>query len=108
VGPEVVDQLVGELLKVPARVWREMFAALLQYDDMAELARIHAPTLLVWGDADALVTGDMQDQLAERIAGAESVVYPGVGHTPRWERPSCFASDLASFVARLRPTRPAA
>ena len=106
VGPEVVDRLVGELLKVPARVWREMFTGLLQYDDTAEPARINAPTLLVWGDADALVSADMQDELAERIPGAESVVYPGVGHTPRWERPSCFASDVAAFVERLRPTRP--
>lgn len=57
VGPEVLEQLVGELLMVPARVWRETFTGLLQYDDMAELERIVAPTLLVWGDADGLVTG---------------------------------------------------
>ena len=55
VVPELLDRLVAELLKVPARVWREMFAALLKYDDTAELGRITAPTLLVWGDADGVV-----------------------------------------------------
>ena len=103
---EVLDRLVSELLKVPARVWREMFAGLLQYDDMAELQGISAPTLLLWGDADALVDSDMQDQLTRRILDAKLLVYPGVGHTPRWEDPSRFAADVASFVERLAPTQP--
>jgi pimeloyl-ACP methyl ester carboxylesterase len=101
----VLDKLVAELLKVPARVWREMFAGLLQYDDMAALGRINAPTLLVWGDADPLVARDMQDQLARLIPAGELLVYPGVGHTPRWEDPSRFASDVAAFAERLLPTR---
>jgi non-heme chloroperoxidase len=101
IGADVLDQLVGELLKVPARVWREMFASLLEYDDMAELERIDVPTLLVWGDADALVTWYMQKRLTRCIGGAQLLVYPGVGHTPRWEDPSRFASDVAAFVERL-------
>src|SRR6476619_1017859 len=52
IDPKVLDPLVAELLKVPAHVWREMFAGLLQYDDLSDLGRINAPTRLVWGDAD--------------------------------------------------------
>lgn len=100
--PEVLDLLGGEILKVPARVWIEIFAGLLAYDDLAELARISAPTLLVWGDADDLVGRDMQDILTARIRDADLVVYPGVGHTPRWEDPSRFANDVAAFVDRTR------
>lgn len=100
---DVLDELVAELLKVPAYVWQEMLAGLLHYDDMAELGRITTPTLLVWGDADALVTRDMQDQLARLITASELLVYPCVGHTPRWEDPSRFASDVAAFVKRLLP-----
>jgi hypothetical protein len=99
-APDLQDPLVGELLKVPARVWKEMFAALLTYDDLAELGHITAPTLLVWGTTDALVGRDMQDLLVERIRGAELLTYPGVGHTPRWEAPTRFAHDVAEFVAR--------
>jgi pimeloyl-ACP methyl ester carboxylesterase len=99
-APELLDELAGELLKVPARVWNEMFAALLSYDDTAELRGITAPTLLIWGDADGLVGRDMQDSLAEQIRKAELMVYPGVGHTPRWEDPSRFATDVAAFVER--------
>lgn len=105
VGPEMVDLLASELLKVPARVWREMFAGLLRYDDLAELGRITAPALLVWGDADGLVGREMQQQLARRIPGADLLVYPGIGHTPRWEDPARFASDIAAFVARSLPAQ---
>lgn len=104
--PELLDQLAGELLKVPARVWKEMFAGLLAYDDMDEVGRITAPTLLIWGDADDLVGRDMQDMLTERIRGAELLIYPGVGHTPRWEDPSRFAGDVAGFVERATSPQP--
>jgi pimeloyl-ACP methyl ester carboxylesterase len=100
VGPVLIDQLTDELLKVPAHVWKAMFAGLLEYDDMAELGRIETPTLLVWGDADALVGREMQTTLATRIRGAELAVYRGVGHTPRWEDPRRFAGDVAAFVQR--------
>ena len=105
-APGVLDQLVAETLKVPARVWKEMFAGLLAYDDLNELGRITAPTLLIWGDGDGLVGRDRQDMLAARIPGAELLVYPGIGHTPRWEDPSRFASDVAAFVERTRTPQP--
>ncbi len=106
VAPELLDQLAGELLKVPARVWREVFAGLLLYDDIAKLSRIAAPVLLVWGDADPLVGRAMQEELEERLSCADLVVYHGVGHTPRWEDPSRFAADVAAFVERSSSARP--
>jgi pimeloyl-ACP methyl ester carboxylesterase len=102
VTPEVVDQLVEEMLKVPARVWKETFAGLLPYDDMNELPLIEAPTVLVWGDADTLVSRGMQVQLARSIPAADLLIYPRVGHTPRWEDPARFASDIVKFVRSIR------
>lgn len=101
VAPELLDQLVTELLKVPARVWQAMFKDLLQYDDLAELTQITAPTLLLWGDNDALVSRKMQDQMASRIPNAKLLVYPGVGHTPRWDDPSRFSHDVVAFAKEL-------
>lgn len=100
IGPEFLNQMVAEQMKVPAHVWREMFAELIQYDDIAELNRINAPTLLIWGDADSLVGRKMQDELVARIARTELIVYPGVGHTPRWEDPNRFAKEVTTFVKR--------
>jgi non-heme chloroperoxidase len=95
----LVDELVAEVLKVPARVWHHVFAALLGYDGTADLHRIIPPTLMIWGDADPLVTRAMQDDLASRI-GAELVVFSGVGHTPRWEETLRFADQVAAFARR--------
>jgi non-heme chloroperoxidase len=103
VTPDLQDQLVTEVLKVPARVWRETFAGLLGYDDLMELGRITAPTLLIWGDADGLVRREMQEELLRRLTSASLVVCAGLGHTPRWEDPQRFASAVAAFVRRLRP-----
>ena len=100
-APELLERLVLEVGKVPARVWRDMFFALLDYDDLAELDRIATPTVLIWGDADTVVPRHMQHGLVDRITGAELVVYPGVGHTPRWEATSRFAADVAAFVERV-------
>jgi pimeloyl-ACP methyl ester carboxylesterase len=95
-----LDQFVSEVAKVPGWVWRETFLALLDYDDTDELGCISAPTLLIWGDADGVVGREEQHELLRRIPGARLVVYPGAGHTPRWEDPTRFARDLAAFVHR--------
>jgi pimeloyl-ACP methyl ester carboxylesterase len=72
---------------------------------MIELGRIEAPTLMVWGDADGLVSRDMQEHLARAIPDAELLVYHGVGHTPRWDDPVRFSSDLATFARRVATNR---
>jgi pimeloyl-ACP methyl ester carboxylesterase len=99
-APEVLDGFVEEVLKVPARVWRATFSGLLEYDDTAELPKIDAPTLLIWGDGDAIVSREMQDTLVDRMPAAELIVYSAVGHTPRWDDPRRFSDDLAAFVER--------
>jgi pimeloyl-ACP methyl ester carboxylesterase len=98
VAPELVDRLVEDVLAVPSRVWKEMFAGLLAYDDQAELPLIEAQTLLIWGDGDTLVSQEMQHQLTGSIPAASLRVYSGVGHTPRWDDPARFSTDLVAFV----------
>jgi pimeloyl-ACP methyl ester carboxylesterase len=98
---DLTDLLVTELLKVPAHVWKKTFSELLEYDDLSELERIRAPTLLVWGNEDAVVLRGMQDDLARRIPDAHLIVYHGVGHTPRWQTPLRFSNDLATFTRQV-------
>jgi len=104
VPPDLSDMLASELLKVPARVWKQMFADLLRYEDVDQLADIKAPTLLVWGDADQLINRETQDRLARSIPAADLLVYPGAGHTPRWEDPVRFSRDLVTFTMRAAST----
>ena len=95
---EFLDLMLDENLKVPAHVWRETFASLVDYDDTEELATLHAPTLIIWGDKDAIIDRDMTDALRRSISSSSLLVYEGVGHTPHWEVPDRFARDLADFA----------
>lgn len=101
VDPAIQELLVEDVLKVPARVWKQTFAGLTESDDLAELVRVVAPTLLIWGDADGIVGREMQEELLSRLSESALMTYPGVGHTPRWQDPNRFAADLAGFVGRL-------
>jgi non-heme chloroperoxidase len=92
------ERLVAESLKLPARVWRSALEGLFAFDDAADLARIAAPTLLVWGEWDRWLPREEEDQLAAAIPGARVVVYPATGHSPNWERPDRVADDLDAFM----------
>lgn len=102
---EFLEVMLDENLKVPARVWRETFAAILDYDDSRDLATLHTPTLIIWGDRDPIIDRDMTDTLARSLPSSKLLVYEGIGHTPHWEDPDRFATDLASFVDRCKAAR---
>jgi pimeloyl-ACP methyl ester carboxylesterase len=92
------DRIVAESLKMPARLWREIFDGLLASDDERRLSRISAPTLLIWGEHDALFPRGDQDQVIRSIKGARLIVYTDTGHCPNWERPERVAADLTAFL----------
>jgi non-heme chloroperoxidase len=90
--------LIAESLKLPARVWKSTLDGLFAFDDAADLGRIAAPTLLIWGEWDRWLPHDEENQLAAAIPGARVVVYPATGHSPNWERPERVAADLDAFM----------
>jgi non-heme chloroperoxidase len=92
------ERMVAESLKLPARVWKSALDGLLAFDDTADLGRISAPTLLLWGQSDRLLSQEEQDHLAAAIPGAGVIVYPETGHSPNWERPQQVAADLDAFM----------
>lgn len=96
--PEFFERLLSESIKLPAHLWRATFEGLLSFDDARELGRIAAPTLLLWGDHDALFSRGEQERLAKAIPNARLRVYPDTGHCPNWERPELVAADLIAFL----------
>ena len=92
------EQIVAESRKLPARLWRTVFDGLLAFDDAADLGRIAAPTLLIWGEHDALFPRQEQERLVAAIPNARLVVYPETGHCPNWECPQQVATDLDAFM----------
>jgi pimeloyl-ACP methyl ester carboxylesterase len=100
--PEALDTFVNESLKVPAHVWRAVFAGLADVDHADELDGLDTPALLLWGDHDAFIAREAQDELLEQLTDSRLEIYEGVGHALHWERPERFAADLVAFSRRAQ------
>ena len=98
VPPAFMDTLVLESEKLPARVWRGVMAGLVASDAQNDQTRIRAPTLIIWGDQDALFARAEQDGLLSVMRGARLITYANIGHSPVWEVPARVAADLHAFL----------
>ena len=66
----------------------------------AMMAGIDVPVLLIGGEADRLVPVAAMRQAAARNAQWESVMLPGVGHTPQLEVPHAVAGLIRDWLDR--------
>jgi len=70
------------------------------------LAAIRTPTLVMHGEADAIIPVATGRALASAIPGAQLVLYPGVGHVPMEQIPERSARDLSLFLKGLDASPP--
>jgi pimeloyl-ACP methyl ester carboxylesterase len=68
-------------------------------DGPALLAAITAPTLLMHGDQDRLVSLAETEELAAAITGSRVHRYPALGHVPHQEDATVTAADARAFLA---------
>ena len=97
-----IDGRVQDGVRMPSHVWREALAGLVSARPPTDVATIMAPTLIVWGARDELLTSEHQQSLAAAIPASRLIVYEDTGHLVLWEQPERVASDLTAFVASLR------
>ncbi len=69
---------------------------------LGRLPGVGCPTLVLWGEADALIPLQHGRVLAEAIPGACLQVVPGSGHLVALERPAVFAAAIRRMTARDR------
>jgi pimeloyl-ACP methyl ester carboxylesterase len=62
------------------------------------LHRIKAPTLLIWGEQDGIVTPRYGQAYRDLIPGASMAVIPQAGHLPHIEQPEVFMKELCRFL----------
>jgi len=101
VDPALFHAVVAESLKVPVRVWRDTFRGFLELDHSAELGRIQAPAIIVWGSCDTIFSIEEQMALRDAIPGARLLSYTGGGHGFHWEDAATFAADLTAFCREV-------
>ena len=71
---------------------------LLTADVRPELAQVRAPTLLVWGEHDALVPLVIGKEVRAALPSAKLVVLRGAGHNPMWDRADAFNRVVLGFL----------
>ncbi|MDB6084948.1 MAG: alpha/beta hydrolase [Gammaproteobacteria bacterium] len=93
-----------EAAAMPARLWRRICKESLRLDELtAELPRLSAPALLIWGAMDPIFGPRHRISLCRALPGATVRIHGELGHNPFWEQPALIAHDIAEFLALRWP-----
>lgn len=68
----------------------------------ARLAGVSVPTLVIWGDSDAIVTPDYGRAYAESFADARFELVRKAGHLPQIEQPAATFALIDAFAEQAR------
>lgn len=98
VPPEFYQGLISESLKAPLFVWQDALEGTVTEDHSAHLGEISAPTMVIGGMKDPLFSNEEQIELARVIPDADLMLYGNLCHSPNWEDPQRFATDLLQFL----------
>jgi 3-oxoadipate enol-lactonase len=98
--PEMLEERLRGSMRAPTpiRTYRAQLEAIMRDDRYARIDEIDAPTLVIDGDADALVPYANGELLAARIPEAKLHTLKGVGHLPMWEAPEETARVVMEFL----------
>jgi pimeloyl-ACP methyl ester carboxylesterase len=85
------------------RIWNEVRPDATRLGGL--LARIQAPTLILWGDSDRVFPRSAIPALERGLARHQTLVLPGCGHAAMMEQPDIAAARWLRFVAQADSAR---
>lgn len=98
VATSLLNALVAESHRAPARVWRATFRGMLETNHEPELGRVQAPLLLAWGEHDAIFPSEARAALVRALPAARVTMLAGLGHSPHWEDAARVAGEINAFL----------
>ena len=66
--------------------------------DAAAVKQVDVPTLVIWGEEDALIPYEAAGWFMEHLPNATLVNYPGIGHLPHEEAADQTVADLRAWL----------
>ena len=98
-SPGFTPMLVSDLLRSHPRSFILATVDALQTGWEPHLTLITAPTLVVWGERDAITPLTLGHAIAETVRDASLIVLPDAGHNPMWECADTFNAKVLRFLA---------
>jgi pimeloyl-ACP methyl ester carboxylesterase len=98
-APGFAPLLVRDLLRCHPRSFVAATVDAMLTDWESHLARINAPTLVVWGEHDAITPLALGHEIVAAVPGARLITVPEAGHNPMWERADAFNAAVLRFLA---------
>lgn len=89
---------VRDMLQPRFRVLWQTSQEMLRSDLRAELAAITTPTLIIWGERDALLPITLGHALSKALPHATFVTIAGSGHRPMLAQPEHFSRTVQEFL----------
>ena len=90
--------LVGDALRAGPLTLLRASRDLHRIDNQADLEKLAARTLIVWGEHDQLLPVAYGRNLQQALPGAEFVVLSGAGHNAMWDRAERFNRLALAFL----------
>jgi pimeloyl-ACP methyl ester carboxylesterase len=101
VNEQFIERERHNAAQIPLRVWRAVLDQSLTDPDLAAmLPRLTAPTLLIWGSKDPIMSPADRASLEAALPHAEVKIFPGLGHNQFWEQPRAVAGVIDRFFAQ--------
>ena len=91
-------EMYARTMLTPTAVATTILTDLVTTDLRSQLSEIEVPTLLMYGEHELPGLGEW---MHEQIPDSELVMFAESGHSPFWEEPEKFNTELASFVSRV-------
>ncbi|HAJ35668.1 MAG TPA: hypothetical protein DCL15_08235 [Chloroflexi bacterium] len=93
------ETLVADASQMAPAAFTETARALAQWNRFGDARRLTLPTLLVWGERDAIVDRAATTRTLIAIPGAVNLeILRGVGHSPMIEHPTALAARWVDFI----------
>jgi pimeloyl-ACP methyl ester carboxylesterase len=93
--PERLEQTLHARVAAARLAWQFPYDVKLA----GRLRRVTAPTLIVWGECDRLVSEAHAQAYAAALSDAQLALVPAAGHYPYAEQPAAFADAVRTFIA---------
>jgi pimeloyl-ACP methyl ester carboxylesterase len=95
------ETLVDDAQDMAPAAFVDVARSLSQWNRFADARQLTLPTLLVWGDQDAIVDREATTRTLIAIPGANNLeVMHGVGHSPLLEAPQRLAEIYVNFITQ--------